>query len=372
MSNWARIARLELLLYFKDKEAVIWSLLAPIAMAFFFGIAFGGGGEPGPTRVRIDRGNNPEYVEDIFKGLLEKKAFTVVDSSDRPGVVLPDSLIEKLTSGEGVHVKIATSDDTSLRVQAVSVEVQKILFSLSLRAKPSWLTEPPDSNEVAALVEDAGPIFVESRTLGQAPKIASGTEHTLPAMLVMFLLFQLMTFFAVQWVEDLKTGKIKRITLCPIRMSDLFIGQLASRIVLALIQIAIIGGVGSLVLGVRLEMPWGKVAAMIFIYMAAAASLGLLLGSMFRNVEKANGVGVAATLVMAALGGCWWPLEIVPDVMKTVAMVLPTGLMMDAIGEFYALGKQAAFPVANFVGLAVMSAALMPLAVYRMRRQILN
>ena len=34
---------------------------------------------------------------------------------------------------------------------------------------------------------------------------------------------------------------------------------------------------------------------------------------------------------MAALGGCWWPLEIGPDFMRTLAHCFPTGWAMDAL-----------------------------------------
>jgi ABC-type multidrug transport system permease subunit len=71
-----------------------------------------------------------------------------------------------------------------------------------------------------------------------------------------------------------------------------------------------------------------------------------------------------------ALGGCWWPLEMVPGAMRAVALALPTGQAMDAIGEMLALGPQAPFPGLNIAALLVMAAIALPIAVRRMRVQL--
>jgi len=41
---------------------------------------------------------------------------------------------------------------------------------------------------------------------------------------------------------------------------------------------------------------------------------------------------------MAALGGCWWPLEIVPDFVKRLAHLVPTGWAMDALHQLITFG----------------------------------
>jgi ABC-2 type transport system permease protein len=368
MGNWWKIAKLELTLAARDREAVIWSLVAPIAFAWFFGATFGGG-KPAPTSISIDRGQNPEYVERIFAGLLEEKG-VVVAKGRRARIVLPDSLIHKIVDGVKAEIEVVKGGMGDSRAQALTMQVREILFTLTFRAKRAWLDRPPGDEEIATLVESKGPILVESRVLGKIPKIPEGAERNLPAMLVMFLLFQLTTFFMVMWVEDVQTGKIKRITMSPTTFPELFVGQLVSRFLWGCLQVIMIGGVGSIILRVHLELPWGYFALMLAAYMVTAISLGLFLASFFKTIEKANAVGVITALVMAALGGCWWPLEVVSPPMRIAAMFLPTGLVMNAIGDFIAYGKDAAFPTLNFVGLLAMSVLLFPAGVRRLKRQI--
>jgi ABC-type multidrug transport system permease subunit len=66
------------------------------------------------------------------------------------------------------------------------------------------------------------------------------------------------------------------------------------------------------------------------------------------------GIGVLASNVLAALGGCWWPIEVTPDWMQRLALFLPTGWAMDALHKLVNFGAP---PTAVLPHLAVMIAA---------------
>ena len=362
-SNWWTIARLELTLALRDREAVIWSLLAPIVMAAIFGAMFGGSEAPAPTRVTIEAGNNPPIVAEALTLLLERRGLGVGDGGIR--VQLPDSLLERMLDGRGATARVVKRDEGDLRAMAVSAAVREAMYVFAFRA--GTLRDAADAH---ASLGSTGPLVVHASALGSAPRVVTGNERTLPSMLVMFIMFQLTTFFMVLWVDDLRTGKMKRIIMSPTRTRDILLGNVFARLVWAALQVLVILGVGSLVLRVRFDVPALDFALLIAAYMLAATALGLSLGTCFKSSEKANAIGVITGLVMAALGGCWWPLEIVPGAMRTVALFLPTGQAMDAIGEMTALGVAAPFPLRNIVILLAMAAIMLPIATRRMKVQL--
>jgi hypothetical protein len=339
-ANWWTIARLELTLAFRDKEAVIWSLIAPIVMAAIFGAMFGGGNAaPAPTRVTLAASANPPAVAQWFGGALEARGFAVADDGMR--VAIPDSLVPRLRRGEDVTASITKTEESDFRVMSVNAAVREILFYGAFH-----------TDEIAAGAaadQTGGRLALDVSTLGARPTVPRGASRTLPQMLVMFIMFQLTTFFMLLWIDDLNTGKTKRIVMSPTTTRDILFGNLVARVLWSAMQVIVILGVGSLVLNVRMDAPALPLAAVIAAYMLAAVSLGLLLGTLFKTTEKANAIGVIAGLVLAALGGCWWPLEIVPAPMRAVALMLPTGQAMDAIGELNALGTAAPFPLRNIL-----------------------
>ena len=94
----------------------------------------------------------------------------------------------------------------------------------------------------------------------------------------------------------------------------------------------------------------------------------ILLGTLARTGAQADGLGVAVTLVLAALGGLWWPLEIVPPFMQTVGEVLPTGQAITVIHDLIGRGWGLAESLPLLVGLAAWCVALITLAAVRLRR----
>ncbi len=367
---WWIIARLELTLAIRDRGSLAWSLIAPVAMAWIFGTMFGGGGAPGPTQVAIDAGANPAAVSTRMASLLESRGL-VVDSTATGGAVrveLPDSLLTKLRGRTDVVVRVHKGDAGDRRVQEVSARVREAMFRIAFAA-----ADLAQAATAAGTPDAAGPadvIVVTTRPLGAPPRPPGGPEHTLPAMLVMFIMFQLTTFFLVLWVDDLSSGKTRRIAMSPTRMRDILLAQIVARLVWGALQVAIILGMGSVILGVRLDVQPLQMAAVLLAYMLAAASLGMLLASFFRSIDKANAVGVIVSLVMAALGGCWWPLEIVPGPMRKLALLFPTGEIMDALGGMTAKGPSAPFPTSNVLVLLVMACVMMPIAARRMKAQL--
>jgi len=82
-----------------------------------------------------------------------------------------------------------------------------------------------------------------------------------------------------------------------------------------------------------------------------AAALGLLLGNLARSDGQATAVGVLASNVLAALGGCWWPIEVTAPWMQRLALALPTGWTMDALHRLVSFQAGPASVTAHFLAL---------------------
>ena len=66
------------------------------------------------------------------------------------------------------------------------------------------------------------------------------------------------------------------------------------------------------------------------------------------------GLGVIASNAFAALGGCWWPIEVTPEWTQKLALLFPTGWAMDALHKLVSFGAD---PSTVLPHLAVFTAA---------------
>jgi len=133
-------------------------------------------------------------------------------------------------------------------------------------------------------------------------------------------------------------------------------------LLLAAVQIAFLLLVGRLVFAVPLggNLPAVLVTLLVFAWVAAA--LGVLAGSTVASEDRVVGLCVLASLLMAALGGCWWPLELAPAWLRTAAHALPTGWAMDALHQLISFGAGWAAVVKPLSVLAAFGAAFTWLA----------
>jgi ABC-type multidrug transport system permease subunit len=93
------------------------------------------------------------------------------------------------------------------------------------------------------------------------------------------------------------------------------------------------------------------IALVMFSWASFNASLGILLGNFARSRAQMVGIGVLSTNVLAGLGGCWWPIEITPDWMQTLARFLPTGWAMDGLHKLISFGYGAPAAIPHVLGL---------------------
>ena len=116
-------------------------------------------------------------------------------------------------------------------------------------------------------------------------------------------------------------------------------GKIYGLLLLGIVQILFFLVVGKFLFHVNLGLNLPAVALTLIIFCWVAASLGVLVGSLIAAEDRVVGLCVLASLLQAALGGCWWPLEIGPPVMKTIALCTPNGWALQALHQLISFGN---------------------------------
>ncbi len=185
-----------------------------------------------------------------------------------------------------------------------------------------------------------------SSPAGKRQEIPSGFDQAVPGILVMFTLLVLLTSGGTMLVLERKQGLLRRLASAPISRAEVVTGKWSGRMVLAALQL-----LAALAFGTFLfDMDWGPDLAMVIVVLVAwggfCASAGLWLGTIARTEGQAAGLGVLAANLLAALGGCWWPIEVTPSWMQSLQNFLPTGWTMDALHKLisFQAGAFAAIP----------------------------
>ena len=181
--------------------------------------------------------------------------------------------------------------------------------------------------------------------------------------MVMFTLMVMATSGSVMLLSERREGLLRRLAYTPISRLGVVLGKWAGKLALGVVQI----GFAMLAGTVLFKMNWGPdlaaVIAIMLVYGAMMAALGVVLGSVARTEGQAVAIGVIAANVLAALGGCWWPIEITPSWMQNLQLFLPTGWAMNALHKLISFAAGPASVAPHVVGMIAATAVLVALSV---------
>ena len=157
---------------------------------------------------------------------------------------------------------------------------------------------------------------------------AFGFDYTAPANLTLFVFVNTLVVGAIL-ASDRQLGITRRLLATPHGTGTILAGIGAAKLLFALVQSAMIVVIGALVFGVDWGDPVG-VILLLAVWAVIATGVGLLVGSVVANADQAQSVGAPIAIAMGMLGGCMWPLVIVPEAMRVIGHVTPHAWAMDA------------------------------------------
>lgn len=176
----------------------------------------------------------------------------------------------------------------------------------------------------------------------QAPEvtseIAGGFEQSSAGQLVTWTLITLIGAAEV-FVAERLGGTLRRLVVTPSHKTTILAGKIAGRLAMGLVQMAVLIGFGALLFKVE----WGRsplaLVLLVVAFGLAAVAFGVMLGTFARTRSQAGGLTVLFSMLMAALGGAWWPLEITPSIYQAVVKVLPTTWAMIGFNNVLVRGQ---------------------------------
>ena len=388
MSWWRPVWRLglnDLLWTSKSRSVLIWMLALPVAFMWLFGSM--GGGNPGPPEIALT-------VDDRDGGWLARTLIAELEGEEtlslRP--VSEEEPVRTLIVPPGFTAGALAGEQQTLRLEAESGSNQAYGFAAQVhvlralgrtlanlveaQAEESSVQEPAlepsldpaaDPTEasletrVTALSARDALVAVEVTTAGRGRPVPQGVGQSVPGTLTMIVLMMTVIYGGVFLTQEKQLGLLRRQATLPVSRGQIFAGKLVGRLLLAGAQIVVLVLFGRFLFG----LSWGGSPVGLVLVLAAfafaVATLATLVGAVLSTPEQASGVGWIASMVLAALGGCWWPAEIMPDWLRTVARLFPTSWAMDAFHSLITYGRgltEVLVPVAVLVAFGALFAAI--------------
>ncbi len=333
MSAFYALVRKDILQFLGSRRALVITLLAPIAIAAFFGSLFDGqSGRPSRVPVALTVLDDSATARAITAALQADPAFQLR---------LLDAAAASAAVQQG-HVRAWVTVPAGFGAAAHSA-----LFSGRARPELPLLVDPSQ----AAMMPMVTGLLTQHvmAAIGQGlPGGGSGGTMTLPFTLrtqeaavqtpgagynsyahafagmgVQFILLMGVDF-GIGLLALRQQGLWKRLRAAPLSRLQLLGSRMASCALIASGVFAVLFAVAIAGFGVRVHGSAAGLALVVVTYGLMTGAFGLMLAAVGRTAEATRGLAILATLVLVMLGGAWVPSFIFPPWLQQVSAMTPT------------------------------------------------
>ncbi len=392
MNAFLALVRKDILQYLANRRALVMSLVAPIAIAAFFGSLFGGGeNKPANIPVAITDLDGSTISQQVVAALQAESALRLrpLDAAQgaaevraghlQAAIVLPASFGQQASRalfGAGPKPEVLLTVDPSqgmvlpmvrgLLAQHVMQAVGRASFSADApaladarRSVEASGTLPADERgELLAMFDsiakvqrrgaaasapasanagaNAGGLSVpfttrEVQAAAEGPAVGyNGYAHSFAGMGVQFILL-LGVDIGIGLLAMRRMGLWQRLRAAPLSRAQLLGSRMASCALIACGVFAVLMVVAVAGFGVRVHGSVAGLALVIAAFSLVTGSFGLMIAAIGRTPEATRGLAILATLLMVMLGGAWVPSFIFPPWVQAIAAWVPTRWAVDGL-----------------------------------------
>jgi ABC-2 type transport system permease protein len=144
---------------------------------------------------------------------------------------------------------------------------------------------------------------------------------------------------SAMFAYERQKGTLRRLLTTPTRKGTYLIGTILGQVAMALVQMLLLIVFGILVMNLNWDHSPLALAVMLVASTLAAGALGTALGTFVKTEGQASGLSIMSGMVMALLGGCWYPIELFPQFVRSAVKVLPTTWAMQGMLDIVLRGQ---------------------------------
>lgn len=247
-----------------------------------------------------------EFSQTVESG--EKVELTLV--YDPAGDSIQMQQIEGVVEGAAIKISVQNQVGSGLEqlTQLAAIGHSDVQQALEAQAE----TPQPAEQKAALRLEKVFPEDYPARLFPDT------YQQTIPGYTVMFVFF-IMSAMAASINAERLNGTFRRLMTTPIERAELLGGKMLAIMTIGLIQVTILFGAGALFFKLQLGTDPLAFFLLTIALVATAASIGLAAST----TRLKSGLLSAPLIIAALLGGCMFPLDLMPPVLRALSRIVP-------------------------------------------------
>ena len=356
----------------KDPIVLFMLLFAPVVIITVAGYSLGSlyGGSANSFRLPLVDLDHGKVAQGIIEALRREHgvALEVLDDPDEArrlvsrrdrtpiAMLIPAGTSSQVAAGGQPRLILFVDPVRRVEVNALELRIDELCRRITEQARTAAQSQIESFGAPQALTLPGSLGFIEHPAIEGEAVAVNAFDQYVPGFGVTFLLIGMMLGIALTLFDERDWGTLKRLQVSGAPLTGLLLGKLFARFIVGIAQMVLLFAVGWALFGISLgRNPLALIIPTVGISFAAAA-LALVVASIATAHDSVPSLGVTISISMAAIGGCWWPLDFEPGWMRELARWLPTTWTMQAFNDLMIRNEPpsaALLPLAATIGIGV-------------------
>jgi len=273
----------------------------------------------------------PENLTKDLNSNIDSKVQTVVSSFG----LEPDSTVTKAVASKAKDIHLYFDPATNAGFKnSVMNAINKMVFEIENKKIYKAFQEQLGTTED---LENKSLITFKEITpnKGKEELMPNSVQHNVPAW-ALFAIFFIVVPLSINLVKEKSQGTSVRVRVSPTPYYIHILGKTFTYLIICIIQFLLMVAVG-IWLFPLMDLPQfdvsGKMLHLLIVTLfagLAAIGFGVLIGTVSDTQEQSAPFGATSVVVLAAIGGIWVPVFLMPEFMQKIAQFSPMNWGLNA------------------------------------------
>ncbi|SDI35558.1 ABC-2 type transport system permease protein [Chryseobacterium taeanense] len=274
----------------------------------------------------------PKNLTKDINSNIDSKVQTIVSSF---GLESDSSAVKKnVSKAQDIHLYFDPATNIGFKNNVMNA-VNKMVFEIENKKIYKAFQDQLGTTE--NLAENKNLISFKEITpkKGKTDVMPNSVQHNVPAW-ALFAIFFIVVPLSINLVKEKSQGTSVRVRISPTPYFIHILGKTFTYLIICVIQFLLMVAVG-IYLFPYMDLPQfdvtGKMFQLIVVTIfagLAAIGFGVLLGTVADTQEQSAPFGATSVVVLAAVGGIWVPVFLMPEFMQTIAKFSPMNWGLNA------------------------------------------
>ncbi|WP_310830457.1 ABC transporter permease [Paenibacillus pedocola] len=260
----------------------------------------------------------------------EKMKESVIGQKGVAGLLIPADYTTELLNGTQPQLTVyelkASEDSVLIKMKAAAIAGEMLVTAGTVKgaagagepeAQFTAILQQAEQHNVGSIRTDYN--LYPRQTLG----IITG--------LTLMFLMNLVTSTVNLIMDDRRGRTMMRMYSAPVRAYEIALGNFLGSFLVGIIQIAVVLSLGKWVLRYDYEIPMYLYFLVLAAFMLVSMGIAGTVAGLIRNPRNAGMLNALILTPTCMLGGCFWPLTIMPEYMQKAANFTPQKWAIQAV-----------------------------------------